>query len=272
MSPWEWLLTLPQLVASLLVVLVMVLVGLGATALVDRLADPETLERHNDVAGFVFATLGVIYGVMMALVALEVWESYATADEALAGESALAYALYRDLSGYPDPVQAAPALDALEQFVVSVVERDFPAMRAQQWASAREIDAETRARFEQLWTTVSSINPTTPQEQHIYDDIREDVTRIGEERVLRIGRAEEDLPEVVWRAAVLGGIIVVAFPALFGTPNRRAKYLMVAANAVMVSLVLMVVIHLNHPFSGPVAIAPDGYEDLIDLAGWGTGK
>ena len=87
MSPWEWLLTLPQLVASLLVIVVMVAVGLGAAALVDRLADPEELERHNDVAGFVFATLGVIYGVMMALVALEVWESYSAADEALLGRT-----------------------------------------------------------------------------------------------------------------------------------------------------------------------------------------
>lgn len=270
MSPWEWLLTLPQWLSAVLVILTMVVVGLVAAVVADRVAGPEVLERHNDVAGFVFATLGVIYGVMMALVALEVWETYSEAEASLDAEASSAYALYRDLSGYPDPVQAAPALDALEQFATAVVERDFPRMRALAWESDREIDRGTRERFEQLWGAVSSIDPTTPQEQHIYDDIRGDVTRIGEERALRIGSAEEDLPLVVWRAAIFGGFIVVAFPALFGTTNLRAKYLMVAANAIMVSLVLMVVIHLNHPFSGPVAIGPEAYEELIDLAGWGT--
>ena len=44
--------------------------------LVQRLVPAETRQRHNDVAGFIYAALGVIYAVLMVLVVIAVLEQY----------------------------------------------------------------------------------------------------------------------------------------------------------------------------------------------------
>ena len=36
----------------------------------------DALARHNDVAGFIYAALGVIYAVLLALVVIAVWGEY----------------------------------------------------------------------------------------------------------------------------------------------------------------------------------------------------
>src|SRR3712207_8149226 len=47
--------------------------------LVQRLVPATIREEHNDVAGFIYAALGVIYAVLLALVVIAVWEEFGRA-------------------------------------------------------------------------------------------------------------------------------------------------------------------------------------------------
>ncbi len=55
--------------------LVAVVVGL----LVRRWVTVEVLERHNEVAGFIYAVIGVLYAVVLGFTAIIVWERFAEA-------------------------------------------------------------------------------------------------------------------------------------------------------------------------------------------------
>jgi hypothetical protein len=37
---------------------------------------PRRRQGHNDVAGFIYAVVGVIYAVLLALMVIAVWEDY----------------------------------------------------------------------------------------------------------------------------------------------------------------------------------------------------
>jgi hypothetical protein len=52
------------------------LVALAGLELVQRLVPAVSRQPHNDVAGFIYAALGVIYAVLLALVVIAVWEEY----------------------------------------------------------------------------------------------------------------------------------------------------------------------------------------------------
>ena len=54
--------------------------------LVQRLVPVTTRKEHNDVAGFIYAALGVIYAVLLALVVIAVWEEYGRARVTVEGE------------------------------------------------------------------------------------------------------------------------------------------------------------------------------------------
>ena len=66
-------------VYGVLVIGTVCLVALAGLELVQRLVPADSRSPHNDVAGFIYAALGVIYAVLMALVVIAVWEEFQTA-------------------------------------------------------------------------------------------------------------------------------------------------------------------------------------------------
>src|SRR3712207_9534008 len=48
-------------------------------ALVQRLVPATIRKEHNDVAGFIYAVVGVIYAVLLALVVIATWEEFGRA-------------------------------------------------------------------------------------------------------------------------------------------------------------------------------------------------
>src|SRR5215212_7330405 len=60
-------------VYGVLVIGVVCLLALGGLELVERLVPADARRQHNDVAGFIYAALGVIYAVLLALVVIAVW-------------------------------------------------------------------------------------------------------------------------------------------------------------------------------------------------------
>ena len=60
-------------------VLIVCAVGLAALAglmLVQRLVPSQKRRQNNDVAGFIYAVMGVVYAVLLALVVIAVWEHF----------------------------------------------------------------------------------------------------------------------------------------------------------------------------------------------------
>ena len=55
--------------------------------MVERLVPAQTRQKHNDVAGFIYAALGVIYAVLIALVVIAVWERFQAANETVEQEA-----------------------------------------------------------------------------------------------------------------------------------------------------------------------------------------
>jgi uncharacterized membrane protein len=60
------------------VAMVFALVGL---ILVQRLVTSVQRQEHNEVAGFIYAVLGVVYAVLLALVVIAGWEDHELARE-----------------------------------------------------------------------------------------------------------------------------------------------------------------------------------------------
>ena len=67
---------LQTIVNGVLTVGVVCLIALVGFELVHRLVPADSRQRHNDVAGFIYAALGVIYAVLLALVVIAVWEEF----------------------------------------------------------------------------------------------------------------------------------------------------------------------------------------------------
>src|SRR4028119_2161350 len=63
-------------VYGVLTVCVVALVAVAGLVAVQRLVPAERRQEHNDVAGFIYAVVGVIYAVLLALMVIAVWEEH----------------------------------------------------------------------------------------------------------------------------------------------------------------------------------------------------
>ena len=91
-SAWFWI---------LLLVGATVFISVVGTLMVRRVITVEVLERHNEVAGFIYAVIGVVYAVLLGFAAVTVWEGYDKAQAAVEREADDLADLFRDAQTFP---------------------------------------------------------------------------------------------------------------------------------------------------------------------------
>src|SRR3954447_6846409 len=110
-------------VAGLMLAAVFLVVSVGAALagllLVRRSVALSTLERHNDVAGFIIAVIGVLYAVLLAFVVVISWQNFDEAHQTASSEAQLVDGLYRDASAFQP--QTADMRQKLDSYARSVV-------------------------------------------------------------------------------------------------------------------------------------------------------
>ena len=124
------------LAALLLVGLTTGLAMLGPI-LVRRYVTLERLTANNEVAGFKFAVIGVLYAVLLAFAIIVVWEKFTDAGNIVAREAGAATNVYRLSYGMAE----APATSLrarLSAYLAATISDDWPAMEhAKESSSAR---------------------------------------------------------------------------------------------------------------------------------------
>jgi hypothetical protein len=70
----HFLATVPLWLLIVLVVVIPTVLAMIAQILIRRWVGVETLTKNNEIAGFKFATVGVIYAVLLAFSVIVVWE------------------------------------------------------------------------------------------------------------------------------------------------------------------------------------------------------
>ena len=72
----HFLSSLPLWLLIALIVVVPTALAMIAQLLIRRWIGVETLTKNNEIAGFKFATVGVIYAVLLAFSVIVVWEKF----------------------------------------------------------------------------------------------------------------------------------------------------------------------------------------------------
>jgi hypothetical protein len=150
-------------------VLVVLAVGAAAVAglmLVQRFVSPELRERHNGVAGFVYAGVGVVYAVLLALVVIAVWEQYQRARETVETEAnavaEIAWLAHRLLESERHQLQEHARFYARE-----VVDQEWPLM-AQGTDHGRGSPQQGWDLLDDIRATLQEVDPQTEAEREHY--------------------------------------------------------------------------------------------------------
>jgi hypothetical protein len=232
------------------------LLSLGGLELVDRLVPAETRQKHNDVAGFIYAALGVIYAVLLALVVIAVWEEFQAANETVEQEANAVAEIFWLGNRLPEP-EGTHIQELARSYAHEVVDKEWPLMEQGQAPLMEEGQGPPTG-----WTLIDDIRaslqeeePRTKAEEQLYAEGLDQVATLAGARRMRLVAAEEGLPGVLWVVLIFGGIAAVGFTYLFGLENTWAHRLMVVTLAAVIGLALFTIGAMDHPFSGGLASA-----------------
>lgn len=243
------------------VVLVLLILTSAATlapVFIRRRVSLERLVLNNEVAGFKYATLGVIYGVLLGFAVVTVWEQYQEAEDDVREESGLLEALLQLAEELPER-DREPVLNDLRTYLTAVIDEEWPAMAARQGGSA---DATTALR--RLQERYLRLEPESSLETTLRDRSFDLIIQLNEIRRQRLASAEGALPPVIGAALVVGAVLTIGFTLFFGAPNVLAQGAMTGIICLMVLLVLSAAMMLNRPYSGDVSVAPHPLADVLE--------
>jgi hypothetical protein len=254
-----------SVVYGVLVVCGACIVALLGLMLVQRLVPVSIRKEFNDVAGFVYAVLGVIYAVLLALVVIATWEEFGRARVTVEAEANALAEISWLANGLPDP-ERHELQELARSYAEEVVDVEWPLME-QGRAPLMEQSQEATTGWvliDDIRATLQGYEPHTGAEQELYAEGLDQVQRLADARRTRLVQAEEGMPAVLWVVLIAAGIVVVGFAYLFGMENTGAHALMVVSLAGVIALVLFTIGVMDYPFSGGARIGTGAFELVLN--------
>ena len=243
----------------LLLIIIVVVVGLSLMGqfIVRRYISHEILKLHNDVAGFMFSTLGVIYAVLLAFVVIIVWENYESTSSHVTDETNCMEILYRSSDVFPNP-EKERLRSLLKSYAIVVVDKEWPAMaRGESSPEIEKIEGN-------LWKVyLHDIKPRTELQKAFYAESVKALGEVSKMRGKRLLQAQTGIPSLLWIVLIAGGVITLAFTFFFGTENLEAQAIMTALLAAIMALMFFTILSLDFPFTGDIRISPEPFKQLL---------
>ena len=246
----RWLLnTFTTWELGLIVVGGFILFAIVGLVLIERFAPELRAGEVNDVAGVILGVLAAIYGIVLALVIVSLYDDFRATKEDIRNEATSLAQVYQDSRGFSPPVAAA-----VRQDIAGYID----AVQNEEWndlSHGRESERAWR-HINELYRVLQAYQPQTLSQRAFYSDVVNRVNMLMEARRERLNDAENGIPPTFAVLLVGGAFLTLAFTFLFGVRSFRLHGLMAVAVAALIGFNLLVALELDLPFSGQVRVSP----------------
>jgi hypothetical protein len=216
-----------------------------------RWIEPQT--DWNDVMGYVLSCHGVLYGILLGLIAVGTYQNYSDVEETVAQEASALAALSRDVSGYPEPIRGE--LQALlREYCRYVIEEAWPAQR-------RGIVPEGgTARVNAFQQRLLSFEPATKGQEILHEATLDQFNGFVEVRRQRLHHVTTGLPAALWYVVVVGAALGIVLTWLFWIDRLGAHLTVAGILSLLTGLVIFLIAALDNPYRGGVSVSPEAFE------------
>ena len=163
------------------------------------------------------------------------------------------------LLGGAEP-EAAKLRENLIHYLKLVIDSDWPAM-----ATDNE-DSKTTDALGSLYRAAMALNRSGTRSVADMSEVFTQIDNLTLARRVRLHLSTGLVPEIIWITLFAGAGLTVCFALFFGSPNGLAHLAMTGILSIVLAAGLVVIIALDHPFSGPVHISPESLEHVLAIA------
>lgn len=212
---------------------------------------------HNDVVSYIFAGIGVFYGLALGLLAVATWEDFTSIDGQVGTEAAELAALYRDFDGYEDPLRGRIETQ-LRDYVGHIIKNDWP---AHQRGKAPE---EGTLILDEIENEAMAFDPKTERQRIAHTVVLNSLQKVFEQRRLRLQSVGTGLPMAVWAVVLIGAALTISLTYLFWVENVKLHAVLVGFLATFIGLLIFLTAAMDNPFRGQFSVSPDAFQSVYD--------
>lgn len=213
--------------------------------------------EDSEFTGAMVQAVMVFYGLAVALIAVNVWETHSNAADIVSREAIEFGALYHDVSGYPMPVRGQLQAE-LRDYLEYVIDEAWPGQRR---GETPRRGAEFVGRFQ---ATLVGFEPASDGQRILHAEALRAYNQAIEARRLRLDAVQTRLHPMLWVVVVVGGFISLASTFFFRVADCRLHALMVGLLAAFVGLIVFMILVLDRPFQGVLAVDSEPYRLVVE--------
>lgn len=242
----------PTWLSGVLIVGLVTVGGMLAQAILHAFAPNAFREQHSTAVTAIFSIIGVTYAVLLAFVAMLVWEGFNHARAATFEEAGAVAELRRLATGLPDDV-AGQLRRQLDDYVGTVVRVEWPAQ------TEGRIDTSAEMALDAAHVTIGRFRADAASAANVQSQVLSELGRLGDARQGRLLAAHPTVPPVLWAVLFLGGMLLVLFSALLHARSYPLHLLMTGALCASGALVIVLIVSLDSPFRSDFRIEPSAF-------------
>ena len=199
----------------------------------------------------------VLYGLIAALTAVSVWNKHSAVEDTVSNEATAIASLWRDLGGYPQPERDAMR-EVLRGYTNQIIHEAWPEQKL------GRIPTSGVVWMDRLLEQLLVFEPTTESQKLLHGETLSSFNRMHEARRHRLDAVHSGLPGVMWVVLLPGAMGCLLFTLFFPLEDKRIQVTLVLGLAGFLAMVLFVVVSLDRPFRGSMAITADSYQLVYD--------
>jgi hypothetical protein len=206
----------------------------------------------NEILGDFLQYFGVIYGLLLGLLAVSTYQNHEDVERAVINEASALAALYRDVSVYPEPY-ATEFKGMLKDYTRRVIDEAWPLQRKGIVPSGNvSYVAAFHARL-------VGFEPQTKGQEAMHDASLRQFNTFFEYRRSRLYSVNAGIPPIMWMTVAAGAIINILLLWLFDL--RRGTHLLLGGLiSFFTATMICVIALLDNPYRGEVGISAEAFE------------
>jgi hypothetical protein len=241
--------------------LVIILVGLilGITLIAVQIVRrfvPSTQEGFDaEVSSQVLGVVASLFGLLLAFVVVIEFQAFTDASANVGLEADNVAAVARDSRAF-DKSGGSRVRAAVGEYVRAVVDDEWPRMKDGQES------APAWSGLNHVFDAMQTYEPRTDAQRAFYDDAVRHLNTVLEARSNRLEASDgNDLPPLVAALVLVGSIVIVGYATLVGSRSSAFHAIGAGAIAIVIGFALVVLLALQFPFSGGLAITPQPFKE-----------
>ena len=212
-------------------------------------------DEQRNVAMTVLTVIATINSLLLAFLAVSVWESFGAAETAVVEEANTIGELARDLAIF-DSAQSRDARHQLREYAGLVTTVEWRDMQRGQ------ANRQVWNAFDRMFVAIGAIEPDTPRRSALLPEILARANELLKQRRTRLHTSESAVPITLWAVVMIGTGLTVA--TMFVLPATRFYLWMIGLLTTSIALVFYLIVAMDRPFAGEQSISPEPFQLAIE--------